>query len=77
MIADRDIAKQILDELFDVSGRLDWSVATVQDHCPESELILYRRAIGQVMGEMWDEVFRPILAAHPDLTPPGLLKTDA
>ena len=77
MITDRDTAKQILDELFDLSGRLDWSVATVQDHCPESELIVYRRAIGQVMGEMWDEVLRPILAAHPDLTPPRLSKTDA
>ena len=77
MIADRDTAKQILDELFDLSGRLDWSVATVRDRCPESELIVYRRAIGQVMGEMWVEVLRPILAAHPDLTPPGLSNTDA
>ena len=50
MIANRDTAKQILDELFDLSGRLDWSVATVRDRCPESELIAYRRAIGQVMG---------------------------
>ncbi len=74
MIANRDTAKQILDELFDLSGRLDWSVATVRDRCPESELIAYRRAIGQVMGEMWVEVIRPILAAHPDLTPPELAK---
>jgi hypothetical protein len=77
MITDRDIAKQILDELFDVSGRLDWSVATVKDRCPESELIPYRRAIGQVMGEMWDAVLRPLLAKHPDLTPPGLFQIDA
>jgi hypothetical protein len=77
MITDRDTAKKILDELFDLSGRLDWSVATVQDHCPEAELILYRRAIGQVMGEMWDGILRPILAAHPDLTPPRLFQTDA
>jgi hypothetical protein len=46
VISDRDTAKQILDELFDLSGRLDWSVATVRDRCPESELIVYRRAIG-------------------------------
>ena len=77
MIANRDIAKQILDELFDLSGRLDWSVATVRDRCPESELVAYRRAIGQVMGEMWVEVLRPLLAAHPDLTPPALAKSDA
>jgi len=77
MIADRDTAKQILDELFDLSGRLDWSVATVRDRCPESELIAYRRAIGQVMGEMWVAVLRPILAAHPDLTPPESAKGDA
>ena len=77
MIHDRDVAKQVLDDLFEVSSRLDWSVATIKDCCPESELTLYRRAIGQVMGEMWDGILRPILAAHPDLTPPGLVKTDA
>ena len=77
MITDRDIAKQLLGELFDIGGRLDASVATVRDHCAESELIDYRRAIGQVMGEMWVEVLRPILAAHPDLTPPGLVDVNA
>ncbi len=77
MIIDREISKQLLGELFDISGRLDWSVATVRDHCSESELVAYRRAIGQVMGEMWDHLLRPILAVHPDLTPPQLRKPDA
>ena len=44
MIADRDVAKRILEELFEVGSRLDWSVATVKDRCPESELVPYRRA---------------------------------
>jgi len=52
MISDREISRQLLDELFDISGRLDWSVATVRDQCSEAELIDYRRAVGQVMGEM-------------------------
>jgi hypothetical protein len=77
MISDREISKQLLDELFDISGRLDWSVVTVRDQCSESELIDYRRAVGQVMGEMWDQLLRPILAVHPDLTPPQLRETDA
>ena len=59
-------AKRLLDALFDVSGQLDRSVATVRDCCSESELIGYRRAIGNVLGEMWDGILRPILSAHPD-----------
>ena len=77
MIHDREIAKRVLDELFDMSGRLDRSVATVRDGCSESELIGYRRAVGNVLGEMWDGILKPILSAHPDLTPPELRKSDA
>jgi hypothetical protein len=77
MIRDPDIAKQLLGELFDVSGRLDQSVAVVRDGCSEAELVAYRRAIGQVMGEMWDQVLKPLLTLHPALTPPELRNTDA
>jgi hypothetical protein len=72
MIHDREVAKRVLDELFDVSGRLDRSVSTVKEGCPELELVVYRRAVGNVMGGMWDHILKPILAAHPDLTPPEL-----
>ena len=77
MIRDRDTAKRVLAELFDVSGQLDNSVAVVRDCCTEPELIAYRRAIGNVLGEMWDGILRPILAQHPDLTPPALRESDA
>ena len=77
MIRNRDTAQRVLAELFDVSGQLDHSVAMVRDHCTEAELIAYRRAIGNVLGEMWDEILRPVLAEHPDLTPPALRKSDA
>ena len=54
MIRDRETAQRVLDELFDVSSRLDRSVSAVRDSCSESELISYRRAVGNVLGEMWD-----------------------
>ena len=77
MIRDREIAQRVLTELFDVSGQLDGSVATVRDGCSESELITYRRAVGNVLGELWDTILKPILAEHPELTPPELRKPDA
>lgn len=77
MIRDPDIAKQLLHELFAVSGRLDQSVAVVRDGCSEPELVAYRRAIGQVMGEMWDQVLKPLLSLHPTLAPPELRNTDS
>ena len=72
MITDTAVAKQILDELFEVSGRLDCSVAIVQDNSPEIDLVTYRRAIGRVLAELWDAAIDPILSMHPALTPPGL-----
>jgi len=77
MVSDSAIAKQLLDELFDISSRLDASVAKVQELCPESELIVYRRGVGEVMGEMWDRLLNPLMVKHPSLRPPQLKDADA
>jgi hypothetical protein len=39
----------------------------VRDGCSESELTSYWRAVGNVMGEMWDGILKPILSAPPTL----------
>ena len=77
MISDARVARLLLDELFAASGDLDHSVATALAECPTPEFEAYRRAVGQVLAEMWERLIEPILAAHPDLTPPGLRDADA
>jgi hypothetical protein len=77
MISDPALAKAVLDQLFDVSGGLDWSVQTIVNKVPDGELASYRRAIGKVMAELWDQVLQPILITHPDLTPEHLRKGGA
>jgi hypothetical protein len=62
--------------LFQASGTLDTSVAVAQDACAESEFLAYRRVIGNVLGEMWDEVIQPLLRKHPHLTPEALRSSD-
>jgi len=42
------------------------------DAAPNPEFLAYRLAIGNVMGELWNQVLKPILREHPELTPEGL-----
>jgi hypothetical protein len=77
MISSSDSAKALLNLLFEASGTLDTSVAVAQEACPEAEFLEYRRAIGNVLGDMWDQVIQPLLENHPHLTPEGLHKPDA
>jgi len=77
VIADPKAAKTLLDALFEISGRLDASVATARDSCPEPEFVEYRRAVGEVLGDMWDQLIQPILKAHPHLAPDGLREDDS
>ncbi len=72
MISDRALAQTVLSDLFDLSGRLDRSIATVMEAAPSPEFVAYRLAIGTVMGELWDQVLKPILREHPELAPEGL-----
>ena len=76
MITNPEAAKALLDTLFDASGRLDESVSTARNMCPDPEFLEFRRAVGQVLGEMWDQLIQPILKAHPQLTPEGLRHDD-
>src|SRR5262245_8961763 len=71
MISDPNTAKAVLGFLFEASGRLDASVGSARSVCPEAEFVAYRRAVGHVLALMFDEVIRPMLRAHPELSPWG------
>jgi hypothetical protein len=72
VVRDKAFAKDVVELLLEYSGRLDESVARAKEVCTEAEFVAYRKAIGEVMGETWDELLMPIFAAHPELKPKDL-----
>jgi hypothetical protein len=72
VVKDKVFAKEVVELLLEYSGRLDESVARAKGACSESEFLAYRKAIGDVMGETWDQLLMPIFALHPELKPKDL-----
>ena len=69
MISDKRVAEQVLATMHECSGAFDRSVRLVRETCSEEEFRAYRKAIGQVMGAMYFEVYRPLFQRFPDLEP--------
>ncbi|MCP3669199.1 MAG: hypothetical protein GY814_01925 [Gammaproteobacteria bacterium] len=68
----KEVATEIVDLMMEFGGRLNQSVALVQDNCSEDELVSYRRAVGKLMGAMLLDVMNPIFDEHPELKPDQL-----
>lgn len=74
MIANKDIAKEIVVVMLDAGARINASVAMVRDHGTPEDLGKYRRAAGAVMGQILLRVLNPIFEQHAELKPPQLSK---
>jgi hypothetical protein len=72
VVKNKVFAKEVVELLLEYSGRLDESVGRAKKVCSEAEFLAYRNAIGEVMGETWDQLLMPIFAAHPELKPKDL-----
>ena len=72
MIENERIAKQISDLMLEYGAHLDESVLLVKNNCSEEELRAYRRAVGEIMGNMLTEIMNPLYERHPTLKPKGL-----
>ena len=72
MIKDLEVAQYISDLMIEVGGRLDSSVQVVARKCPQEESQAYKRAVGNVLGEMLLQIMNPLYRVHPSLKPHGL-----
>ena len=66
---DIDVAERLSRLMLRLSANLDQSVAYVQDNCSDSEFKEYRRAVGQILGEICVEIEEKIWKEHPSLRP--------
>lgn len=69
MFEDKAIADEISGLMLDIGGKLNASLAQVQNKCTAAEFERYRGAVAQVMGDMLVEVMNPIYLRHPELKP--------
>ena len=72
MIEKKEIAAQISALMLEYGAKLDASIALVRDNCSEKEVGEYRRAVGEIMGNMLLEIMNPLYRQHPDLKPTQL-----
>jgi len=72
VVSNKAFAKEVVELLLEYSGRLDESVARAKKVCSEAEFLAYRSAVGEVMGQTWEELLIPIFAVHPELKPKDL-----
>jgi hypothetical protein len=64
-------AKKVLRLAREASARLNESIKAVQEKEPPEVFEQYRTAAGKAMGEVYFAIIGPVLAEHPQLTPPG------
>lgn len=69
---DRDVAKSILDLMFEYGGKLNDSMLMAREVCDEKDFSTYRRAVGNVLAATFENIIDPILAEHPGLRPETL-----
>ncbi len=69
---EKHVAAMIVALMRECSDKLNGSVQTVKDTCTEEEFVIYRKAVGQIMGGMYIDIMWPIFREHPDLEPESM-----
>lgn len=70
----QDVASRVIEVALRQTDELTKLVYDLKDRVDPDEDEHLRRAIAQVLGELFAEVIRPVLKEHPDLRPPGLME---
>jgi len=67
-----ETAQSISRLMLDISGRLDASARMVMETSETEEFVKYRTVIGNLMGQIYFDVLKPIYDKYPALIPDGL-----
>jgi len=71
MIVDKCLAKKVVDLMHDIAGQIEASIGIVRGNSSSEQLLAYKRAVGKVIYELYEEVLEPLYKEHPTLRPPG------
>lgn len=71
---DKGMAEHIKISVLSCVHQLDESVKYAVEGGPHEHSSMYRRLVGQVLGQLFSAILAPIYDAYPDLEPEGLRK---
>ena len=66
---EKQIAADLMQEVLKLSSQLNLIANKVEGVTPQSDLLMMRRHIGNMMAACDENLFRPILRQYPELEP--------
>jgi hypothetical protein len=68
----QELAREIKARAIDCSAKLDSSISAMAEEADPRQVSMYRRLIGEAMGELFINVLSPIYRQYPELEPEEL-----
>lgn len=72
MFRDEEIAKHILQVFLSINGQMDDAIRSVEHKASPEEYNAFKRGVGHVMYEVFEQIVEPICKQHPSLRPPEM-----
>jgi hypothetical protein len=65
-------ARYVLQVFLKINGQMDDSIRAVEKQTSPEELKAFKRGVGHVMCEVFEQIVEPICKRHPSLRPPEM-----
>jgi hypothetical protein len=72
LFQNEEIAKRILQLFLSINGQMNDSIASVEHQTSPEEYKAFRRGVGHVIYEVFEQIVEPICKQHPSLRPPEM-----
>ena len=67
-----DTAKYVLRVFLTINEQMNDSIRTVESQTSQEEYKAFKRGVGHVMYEVFEQIVEPICKRHPSLRPPEM-----
>jgi hypothetical protein len=67
-----DTAKYVLQVFLTINDQMNDSIRAVESQISPEELKTFKRSVGHVMYEVFEQIVEPICKRHPSLRPPEM-----
>ena len=71
-VGDPDTAKYVLKVFLSINDQMDDSIRAVESQTSPDEYTAFKRGVGHVMCEVFEQIVGPICKRHPSLRPPEI-----
>jgi hypothetical protein len=72
LFEDQEIAKHILQVFLGINNQMDDAIRFVEHKISTEEYKAFKRGVGHVMCEVFEQLVEPICKQHPSLRPPEM-----